>query len=229
MHIDEAPDPIDRCVYPRPFPPEFTGCRAYQPVTFLAADSRNQPLGSWFTCRHLVVGKHVAFEAGFYPRCGLGTGADRMRWLSLVGPAWADVVRALQEDFDEFIKPYRDSLFALKAKLLDTRNGAVEELRAELQVRLGEFLQATRSFLEERRERFAEVGMPVGPLMELVEEWATAWVRSPSPGQSRGERGPAWRLRTTRPGHGGAAEPTPGAHTRRRWSPGAGTQAPLHG
>ena len=72
----------DRCVYPRPFPEGFDDCPAFQATSFIAADSRNKPLGTWRTCRHLGTGKDLENRGRFYPRCALGDQRQRLQWLA---------------------------------------------------------------------------------------------------------------------------------------------------
>jgi hypothetical protein len=73
----------DRCVYPRPFPDDFDACPAFQATNFIAADSRNKPLGTWRTCRHLGTGDDLENRGRFYPRCGLGDQRQRLQWLAV--------------------------------------------------------------------------------------------------------------------------------------------------
>jgi anti-anti-sigma factor len=167
----------DRCPFPRPFTAEFAGCPAFQPVAFVAADSLNKPLGSELTCRHLVVGGGGnGHSSRFYARCVLGGSAGRMHWLAVVGRERVEVMRSLQEEFDEQTREQREELFAAKVALLAAPD--VVAAGADLDRAMAGFLAATRAVLDEREERFADVGLPVAPLMRLVEDWAQAWTRS---------------------------------------------------
>src|SRR2546427_9636105 len=107
----------DRCIYPRPFPEGFDACPAFQAPTFIAADSRNKPLGTWRTCRHLGTGNDLENRGRFYPRCALGDQRQRLQWLAQVSPAKLAVVRALQEEFDQLSRPHRERLFDARAPL----------------------------------------------------------------------------------------------------------------
>ncbi|TMD19653.1 MAG: hypothetical protein E6I99_15155 [Chloroflexi bacterium] len=69
----------DRCPYPRPFREDFAECPSYEPMNFDATDSRNKPLGSWPTCRHLTTGNDVENRGRFYPRCALGSPEQRLQ------------------------------------------------------------------------------------------------------------------------------------------------------
>src|ERR1700694_3027969 len=107
----------DRCVYPRPFAEDFADCAAFQATSFIAADSRNKQLGTWRTCRHLITGNALETRGRFYPRCALGNSEQRLQWLAQVSPARLDVVRALQEEFDQVSPPPRERLFYPRAPL----------------------------------------------------------------------------------------------------------------
>ncbi|MEA2646390.1 MAG: hypothetical protein QOE92_1473 [Chloroflexota bacterium] len=173
---DQRPAEPDRCPFPRPFAPDFAECPTYQAATFAAADSRNQPLGSWLTCRHLVTGTGTDQRGRYYPRCSLGTRRDRLRWLAAVGPAELEVVRALQAEFDAFSTPYRQRLVELKAAELAA--GHRRRMTIEMDGLLQEFLAAVEDFLSEREPRFGEVGLPAATVLELVDEWSRAWAGS---------------------------------------------------
>jgi anti-anti-sigma regulatory factor len=167
----------DRCIYPRPFAEDFADCPAYQATTFLAADSRNQPLGEWRTCRHLTAGNELEHRGRFYPRCALGSRPQRLQWLARVTPARVDVARALQEEFDGFSLPHRRQLSEARSRLhTRSRTRAVE---AEAQQLIDGFLQAIDRFLNANEARFHDVGLPTQPLRQLIKEWVLAWVRTP--------------------------------------------------
>lgn len=167
----------DRCVYPRPFPDGFDECPAYQATTFIAADSRNKPLGTWRTCRHLGTGNDLENRGRFYPRCALGDQQQRMQWLAQVSPAKLDVVRALQAEFDELSQPHRQRLFDARARLHSGPASAARE--PELEQVINGFLTTIDRFLDENDERFRDVGLPAEPLRQLIREWVWAWVRTP--------------------------------------------------
>ena len=170
-------DHADRCVYPRPFPDGFDACPAYQATTFVAADSRNKPLGTWHTCRHLGTGNDLENRGRFYPRCALGDQQQRMQWLAQVSPAKLDVVRALQAEFDQLSQPHRQRLFDARARLHSGPASAARE--PELERVINGFLTTIDRFLDENDERFRDVGLPAEPLRQLIKEWVWAWVRTP--------------------------------------------------
>jgi hypothetical protein len=167
----------DRCIYPRPFAEDFADCPTYQATSFLAADSRNQPLGEWRTCRHLTAGNQLENRGRFYPRCALGSRPQRLQWLAQVSPARVDIVRALQDEFDGFSLPHRRHLAEARSRLhAGSRSRAAE---AEIQPLIDGFLQAIDRFLSANEARFQDVGLPTQPLRQLIREWVLAWVRTP--------------------------------------------------
>lgn len=72
--------PTDHCPYVRPFPADFAGCPAFEPVGFNPVTSDYQPLELATTCRHLT-SRQVSGESGrWYPACRLGDAAARVAW-----------------------------------------------------------------------------------------------------------------------------------------------------
>lgn len=168
----------DRCPFRGPFPADFSSCPTYQAVSFTATDSQGQTLGTWLTCRHLASGDYPAQRGQYYPRCTLGTADDRISWLGQVSLARLEVVRVLYQEFDAFAQPYRQALLKAKARFLDSPT--VPGLRGELEERLAGFRTDIRQFLEERKTRLDEVGLPMERLMAMVEAGCRAWGASPS-------------------------------------------------
>lgn len=165
--------PADRCPWPRPFPADFSACPAYQPAGFVVADSLNRTLGSERTCHHLVVGSESnGHGPRFYPRCALGGGAARLRWLATVRPERAAVRRALREEFDEASRPDRERLFSAGARAAAAPPGSTAE-RAELEGARDALTERARRFAGDQAERLADAGEPVAPLLGML-DWQPA-------------------------------------------------------
>jgi hypothetical protein len=179
------PSVPDRCPYRGPFPEDFSECPTYQAVSFIAANSQGKRLGIRLTCRHLASGDYPEQRGRFYPRCTLGTSADRLYWLARVSQVRMEVVRALQEEFDSISQPYREQLLDAKAKLLASPGNP--GLRESLERVLVVCREAIGRFLAEREARFEDVGLPIGPLMRLVDRWSRAWANSPTLGAPDGD------------------------------------------
>lgn len=167
----------DRCVYPRPFPDDFDGCPAFQGTSFIASDSRNKPLGTWRTCRHLSTGGDLVNRGRFYPRCALGSGEQRLQWLAQVSPARLDVVRALQDEFDQLSQPHREHLLAARARL--HAGAATAAAEPKLEQLINAFLSTIERFLEQNDMRLRDAGLGPEPVLQLIREWVWAWVRTP--------------------------------------------------
>jgi anti-anti-sigma factor len=166
----------DRCPHRRPFPKGFAACPAHQAVAFVPTDTMSHPLRTQLTCRHLTTGTQAGSTGTFYPRCSLGSEAERMRWLAMVTPARLEVMRALQVEFDAVLTARRDALFRARAAQLAAPDS--RRCRAELEAAVQAFVDGAATFVAEREERFADVGLPTAALVKLVEEMCWAWART---------------------------------------------------
>lgn len=97
--MSSAPHPLDRCPYRGPFARDFDECPAYRPETLPIADSMERQLGSAITCAHLRSGEESPHR--FYPRCGIGTAADRIAWTALEEAGASPVPAGIQVIFDD--------------------------------------------------------------------------------------------------------------------------------
>src|SRR2546421_2476292 len=168
--------PRDRCPYPRPFTPDFTACPAYQATTFIAADSDDRQLHTHLTCRQLEIGSDTAQTGRFYPRCALGDSGQRRRWVARVGLERLELVRALQQEFDRFSDPHRKGLYHARERL--SVAPADWQLRDEMDRQLVRYRNAIAGFLRTNEERFRDAGLPIAPLLELIEASLTTWARN---------------------------------------------------
>jgi anti-anti-sigma regulatory factor len=169
----------DRCPYPRPFAPDFEACPAFHAVTYVVADSTENPIGSVVSCRHLVGGSLPNTRGRYYARCALGPATDRRGWVQRIGAERLSKVRALQTEFDIFSRPYREELMRARAEAARARSSDAER---RLERTMSDFLEAVAGFLAEHEERFREVALPIGPLKHLLHEWSWAWASASRPG-----------------------------------------------
>lgn len=143
----------------------------------MAADSTNKPLGTWNTCRHLTTGVDAEQEGRFYPRCALGSREQRLRWLAEVSPSRLEVVRALQDEFDQLSLGQRERLDAARTRLQG--ESFMPSASPEVQQVVNDFLERIDEFLWANSERLQDVGLPVDGLRGLISEWIWAWLRTP--------------------------------------------------
>lgn len=77
--LDRPHRPADECPYPKPFPPDFMDCPAYQATQVVTLDLSHRPLGSVMTCRHLESRLMPNTNYRWYGACVLGDAAARRR------------------------------------------------------------------------------------------------------------------------------------------------------
>src|SRR5713101_9566672 len=82
---DRHPRPADECPYPKPFPPGFTDCPAYQATQMVTLDLSHRPLGSVMTCRHLASRLMPNTNYRWYGACVLGDAGARRRLSNEIG------------------------------------------------------------------------------------------------------------------------------------------------
>ncbi len=109
--------PDDECPYPRPFPADFDSCPAYQARQFIPLDTLYQPLEPVLTCRHLET-RAMTQRHRWYAACALGAAEARNHWVSRVGVARLDRIRAVQRELGEAVAPYSTRLWELKGQQL---------------------------------------------------------------------------------------------------------------
>jgi len=184
-----APVAADRCPHRRPFGPGFAACPAHQPVTFVPTDTLHQPLPVEVTCSHLAASGDPRGTGRFYPRCALGSEADRVRWVADVTPARLLAMRALQADYDAAVAPQRDALFVARAAHLDSPDAP--RRRDELDAAVRAYLGAAGRFMSAERARFAEIGQSTAALLAQVETLCRTWARA-RPAELGGEASQAF-------------------------------------
>ncbi len=90
--------PADECPYPKPFPPEFTDCPAYQATQTVTSDLSDRPLGSLITCRHLEGRLMPDTNFRWYGACVVGNAEARVRWSNEVGMDRLNDISALRQE-----------------------------------------------------------------------------------------------------------------------------------
>jgi hypothetical protein len=161
--------PDDECPYPRPFPPDFNSCPAYQARQFIPLDTLYQPLDPVLTCRHLET-RAMTQRHRWYAACALGNAEARSRWVRQVGAVRLDRIRAVQRELGSAIAPYTTRLWKLKGQqLVALRDGKdPEPATAELRRLAGQMSEEVSRFVKGHRDALAGIDMPVDATMQLV-------------------------------------------------------------
>ena len=166
--------PADHCPYRRPFPPGFNGCPTFQPAPFIAANSREEPMGTHLSCVHLRSGQSSYNH--FYAQCALGDPMQRSGWLERVGAARVATMRSLQREFEQVAQGYRERLAGLKARVLAVPQDMATS--AQLDALCDEFLSACADFNEAHAATLDTLGLPPASLQELLVRVMREWRRS---------------------------------------------------
>jgi len=137
--------PRDTCPFVRPFPAGFDGCPAFTPQSYTAIDLHYRPSAAVTSCAHLLVGEVLERPGAYYPRCGLGTAAERLAWVRRVSEERLDGLRRLSAEYREWSRGRMVPLWELKGRLLAARHSgdavaarAVEGRAAARYLRYGE-------------------------------------------------------------------------------------------
>jgi hypothetical protein len=166
-------DSDDRCRFQHSFNRDPMPCPAFQSLAFVAATSYGRPLGTHVACAHLQVGETARNQ--FYPRCALGSERDRERWVAGVGPGEIEVVRALMDELESIVAPYRQRLVAAKANVIaeaPRHGGPSRDALANL---VTTFLADVNAFIGLRAVPIAETGMSPASLSATICRTLEAW------------------------------------------------------
>jgi hypothetical protein len=162
------PRPDDACPYPKPFPPDFDNCPAFQARQFIPLDTLYQPLEPVLTCRHLET--RALARHRWYAACALGNAEARRSWAREVGVARLERIRAVQRELGAATAPYTARLWELKGQQLRAwRDGDdVGPATTELRQLAGQMTAELDQFLRERSAAFAEIEMPIDAARQLI-------------------------------------------------------------
>ncbi len=150
-------------------------CPAFQRAQFIAATSYGKPLGAHVACAHLVVGELGTNQ--FYPRCALGSEAERVRWIAMMGPARLEVQRALGAEFERLYPDSLRKLIAAKAEALaepPNRRTSRQALAAVIR----EFVDEFGAFVNTHASRIAELGFSATDLTARAATVLGEWQNS---------------------------------------------------
>ena len=171
--------PADACPYRKPFPTGFDECPAFTPQTYVAFDLHYQPTSAVNSCSHLAIGELPGRLGAYYPRCGLGTRAQRVSWVRQVSADRLAGLRELSAEYRAWSRSRMGPLWELKGRMLAARHrGDLAEARQAghaLEAGLHELLRGAEEFVDARRARCETLGLLPEPLKELIRRATQDW------------------------------------------------------
>jgi DNA-binding CsgD family transcriptional regulator len=157
--------PADECPYPKPFPPDFADCPAYQATQMVTLDISHRPLGSVMTCRHLESRLMPGTNYRWYGACVLGDAEARRRWSNAVGVDRLHDISALRQEVSALSMPYVHRLIELKGT--PARDNPVAHAR-QLQGVVDEFMTKMTALLRERKPVLDDLHLPLDACIRLL-------------------------------------------------------------
>jgi DNA-binding CsgD family transcriptional regulator len=157
--------PADECPYPKPFPPDFTDCPAFQATQMLTLDLSHRPLGTVITCRHLEGRLMPQTNFRWYGACVLGDAEARRRWSNAVGVDRLHDISTLRQEVSALSMPYVQQLLDLKnAPLGDNPLAQTRQLQGVVD----EFMTRMTALLRERKPVLDELHLPLEACVRLL-------------------------------------------------------------
>ena len=159
------PRPSDECPYPKPFPPDFADCPAYQATQMVTLDISHRPLGSVMTCRHLEGRLMPNTNYRWYGACVLGDAEARRRWSNAVGVDRLHDISVLRQEVSGLSMPYVQRLIELKATPI--RDNPLAHSR-QVQGVVDEFMTKITALLRERKAVLDDLHLPLEACIRLL-------------------------------------------------------------
>ena len=157
--------PTDECPYPKPFPPDFTDCPAYQATQMVTLDLSHRPLGSVMTCRHLESRLMPNTNYRWYGACVLGDAEARRRWSNAIGVDRLHDISALRQEVSALSMPYIQRLIELKN--MPAGDNPLAHTR-QLQGVVDDFMTKMTALLKERKAVLDELHLPLEACIRLL-------------------------------------------------------------
>jgi DNA-binding CsgD family transcriptional regulator len=151
--------PADECPYPKPFPPDFVECPAYEATQMITLDISHRPLGAVWTCRHLESRLMPNTDYRWYGGCAIGDAEARRRWSTAVGVDRLYDISQLRQEVSALSGPYIQRLIELKA---------AQPPAGQIQGVVDEFMTEMMRLLQSRKAVLDELHLPVRAVLELV-------------------------------------------------------------
>jgi DNA-binding CsgD family transcriptional regulator len=170
--------PADECPYPKPFPPGFVECPAYQATQMVTLDISHRPLGAVWTCRHLESRLMPNTDYRWYGACAIGDAAARRRWSSAIGVDRLYEISRLRQEVSAISGPYIQRLIELKSALqavppggqstLPTESQEARQVSRQIQGAVDEFMTEMMRLLQSRKTVLDELHLPLRAVLQLV-------------------------------------------------------------
>jgi DNA-binding CsgD family transcriptional regulator len=157
--------PADECPYPKPFPPDFIDCPAYQAIQMVTLDLSHRPLGSVMTCRHLESRLMPNTNYRWYGACVLGDAEARRRWSNAIGVERLHDISALRQEVSALSLPYIQRLIELKNTPLGPNPLAHTR---QIQGVVDDFMTKMTALLRERKAVLDQLHLPLDACIRLL-------------------------------------------------------------
>jgi len=157
--------PADECPYPKPFPPDFVDCPAYQATQMVTLDISHRPLGSVMTCRHLESRLMPNTNYRWYGACVLGDAEARRRWSNAVGVDRLHDISTLRQEVSALSLPYLQRLIELKN--MPAGNNPLAHTR-QIQGVVDDFMTKMTFLLRERKSVLDQLHLPLEACIRLL-------------------------------------------------------------
>jgi len=156
--------PADECPYPKPFPPGFVECPAYEATQMVTLDISHRPLGAVWTCRHLESRLMPNTDYRWYGACAIGDAEARRRWSAAIGADRLYEISQLRQEVSAVSGPYIQRLIELKrAEQSEARPGV-----GQMQGVVDEFMTEMMRLLQSRKAVLDELHLPLRAVLQLV-------------------------------------------------------------
>jgi DNA-binding CsgD family transcriptional regulator len=162
---DRHQRPADECPYPKPFPPDFNECPAYQAIQMVTLDLSHRPLGAVMTCRHLESRLVPNTNYRWYGACVLGDAEARRRWSNAIGVDRLHDISALRQEVSALSLPYIQRLIELKNEPAGPNPLAHAR---QIQGVVDDFMTKMTILLRERKAVLDQLHLPLDACIRLL-------------------------------------------------------------
>jgi DNA-binding CsgD family transcriptional regulator len=159
--------PAAECPYPKPFPPGFSECPAFQATQMVALDISYRPLGSIMTCRHLESRLMPNTDFRWFGACVIGDAEARRRWSDKVGAGRLHEISQLRQEVSMLSGPYVQRLWELKSAQQQNPKLAAT-IGRQMDAAVDEFMTQMREVLRHRRAVLDQLHLPLEACLRLV-------------------------------------------------------------